>query len=207
MQTTEERRAYFRAYDARRSVADPAFRARKAEKSRAQYLKLRADPDRYAAMADRCKHSARARRAAIKDDPAGWLRLLLKSAAARASKRGLAFTITTEDIPLPTHCPVFGWTLHYGSTPRDLAGASLDRLNNTLGYVPGNVRIVSWRANDLRRDCDDPALFEALAKDARQINTALDHVPGRAIFTGRGLVSTASPVGELAPQQPAGRFA
>ncbi|UOF81207.1 restriction endonuclease pacI-beta-alpha-metal hnh motif 1.97A [Caudoviricetes sp.] len=29
---------------------------------------------------------------------------------------------------------------------------SVDRLVPHLGYVPGNVRVISWRANILRRD-------------------------------------------------------
>jgi hypothetical protein len=34
----------------------------------------------------------------------------------------------------------------------DPAGASLDRINHEKGYVPGNVRVISLRANLLRRD-------------------------------------------------------
>jgi hypothetical protein len=29
---------------------------------------------------------------------------------------------------------------------------SLDRKNSSEGYVPGNVWVISWRANDLKRD-------------------------------------------------------
>lgn len=87
------------------------------------------------------------------------------SAGKRAAKRGLSFTITCADIALPEHCPVLGVKLLYGGK-REQHGASLDRLDNARGYEPGNVRVISWLANRLRSDCDDPAVFEALARDA-----------------------------------------
>lgn len=159
------RAEYMRAYDARRST-DPVYRERKAAKGRAAYLRLRADPAKYALHVQQASERARNLRAAVKDDPAGWLRLLLLSARARAAKRGLDFTITAGEIALPIFCPVLGVRLIYGGGPQEQHGASLDRLRGTCGYVPGNVRVISWLANRLRSNCDDPAVFEALARDA-----------------------------------------
>lgn len=166
MQTAEQKRQYFRDYDKRRS-ADPAYRAQKAAKGRAAYLRLREDPKKYALRARQATLRAREVRAAVKGDPVGWLRLLMTSAAARAAKRGLLFTITVADISLPELCPVLGVALIYGGRPQEQRGASLDRLDNSKGYEPGNVRVISWLANRLRSNCDDPAVFEALARDAR----------------------------------------
>jgi hypothetical protein len=43
--------------------------------------------------------------------------------------------------------------LHYpGDYRLDPAGASLDRIDHQKGYVPGNVRVISLRANLLRKD-------------------------------------------------------
>jgi hypothetical protein len=62
-------------------------------------------------------------------------------------------TITEADLHWPTHCPVLGIELHYpGQFNHDPAGASFDRLDFTLGYVKGNVLVVSRRANMLRKD-------------------------------------------------------
>jgi hypothetical protein len=67
-----------------------------------------------------------------------------------AKERGLEFSITFFDFPeLPMHCPVLGIKLDYfggdGSN-----NASIDRIDSTKGYVPGNVHIISWRANMLK---------------------------------------------------------
>jgi len=70
-------------------------------------------------------------------------------AKQRARQFGLEFTITPEDIKIPTHCPIFGMEIGIlrGGTN---SSASLDRLNNNRGYVPGNIAVVSWRANRMR---------------------------------------------------------
>jgi hypothetical protein len=54
----------------------------------------------------------------------------------------------------PTHCPVLPWIeLHYpGRYRNDPAGASLDRIDHQKGYVPGDVRVISLRANLLRKN-------------------------------------------------------
>ena len=77
----------------------------------------------------------------------------------RACKRGAKynaweFTITEDDLDWPTHCPVLPWIeLHYpGRYRHDPAGASLDRIDHEKGYVSGNVRVISVRANLLRKD-------------------------------------------------------
>ncbi len=49
--------------------------------------------------------------------------------------------------------------VHYpGEYPYDPDGATIDRLNHSKGYVPGNVHVTSWRANMLRRDMTDQEL-------------------------------------------------
>jgi hypothetical protein len=82
-------------------------------------------------------------------------RNLRKSACRRGAKyNAWEFTITEDDLGWPTHCPVLPWIeLHYpGHYRHDPAGASLDRIDHEKGYVPGNVRVLSLRANLLRKD-------------------------------------------------------
>jgi hypothetical protein len=61
----------------------------------------------------------------------------------RAQAAGLPFEITVEDIKIPEFCPVFG-------TP--IERPSLDRKVNNAGYVPGNIEVISDRANRLKSD-------------------------------------------------------
>lgn len=69
---------------------------------------------------------------------------------ARAKKKGQEFTITPDDCPPVSHCPVFGIELDWAATGQQPNSPSLDRFDNTKGYVPGNVHWISWRANNAK---------------------------------------------------------
>lgn len=100
--------------------------------------------------ADPEKHRARSREAMARGRKADPIRFALSAARARAKKAGLPFTITRADVPVPEFCPVFGVPLSHGCD--DDTSAEIDRIENHLGYVPGNVLVISRRANRLKRD-------------------------------------------------------
>lgn len=81
-------------------------------------------------------------------------RILLRHAKTRAKKGGYACTIAETDIVIPTRCPLLGIELKRGSgIGGTIAGSpSLDKIKPELGYVPGNVWVVSHRANSIKRD-------------------------------------------------------
>ena len=91
-------------------------------------------------------------------DPANTPRVMkrmLTRIRARAKKKGTPFDLKASDFPtIPTHCPVLGIPLVYLGRKRDGIdqAASLDRVDNTLGYVLSNVKIISNRANTLKAD-------------------------------------------------------
>jgi hypothetical protein len=59
--------------------------------------------------------------------------------------------LNASDLLWPTHCPVLGVELDY--TGQDVNyGWSIDRLIPELGYVPGNVKIISRLANRIKTD-------------------------------------------------------
>lgn len=72
------------------------------------------------------------------------------SAKTRAKKLGLEFTISIADIEIPTHCPALGIPLVAGSREAHESAPSIDRLDNNAGYVPGNIAVISFRANRIK---------------------------------------------------------
>lgn len=76
-----------------------------------------------------------------------------------ANRLGIPFTIEFEDLDQPTFCPILGVRLNYGCSTgqdgnqsRDPNKASIDKLDPLLGYIPGNVYVISRRANKLKSD-------------------------------------------------------
>lgn len=67
-------------------------------------------------------------------------------ARTRARKYGVEFSITEEDIVIPEFCPILDTILIKGDGYLPNA-MSLDRVDNNKGYIPGNVRVISRRAN------------------------------------------------------------
>ena len=82
------------------------------------------------------------------------LSLMINNARIRAKQTGLPFSITKYGIVIPEVCPVLGKPLQLPTgdkRPGDWS-PSLDRVIPELGYVPGNVRVISYRANRIRND-------------------------------------------------------
>ena len=77
---------------------------------------------------------------------------MLAVAKSRAKKKGLPFSLKREDITVPDRCPVFGLPLRTSRGRLSRDSPSLDRIHNSKGYVPGNVIVVSLRANHLKLD-------------------------------------------------------
>lgn len=89
---------------------------------------------------------------------------LLVQTRFNAKRHNLEFSITEKDLSWPTHCPVLKLELVYVSTRGknlDYA-ATIDRHDNTKGYVPGNVFVISARANRVKNDAT-PSELVAIA--------------------------------------------
>lgn len=81
------------------------------------------------------------------------VRGLLYRAKHRAKYLGVAFTLTDEDIVIPSHCPALGIRLSFGDSHKERKDApTIDRIHNGKGYTPDNIVIVSWRANWLKNN-------------------------------------------------------
>ena len=74
---------------------------------------------------------------------------LWERARRRAHEQGVPFTVTRDEIFIPPRCPVLGMTLRVGGRRSDHS-PSLDRITPAAGYVTGNIRVISDRANRLK---------------------------------------------------------
>lgn len=80
------------------------------------------------------------------------VKLILHGARVRAKKDGCPCIVTEVDIVIPEFCPVFGVRLQRGVKRRTDASPSLDKIVPERGYVPGNVWVISWRANRIKNN-------------------------------------------------------
>lgn len=95
---------------------------------------------------------------------------LWRLAKVRARQRGLPFDIEVSDVEVPPFCPVLGIQLRWGCSKRQLdESPTVDRIRPELGYVKGNVCVISWRANRLKSDATEKELAAVL----RYVQSAL----------------------------------
>lgn len=71
-----------------------------------------------------------------------------------AKRRGIDFDLKYTDFELPEYCPILGFKLEYGAgndgnSPNH---ATLDRIDNSKGYISGNVMVISRLANAMKNE-------------------------------------------------------
>lgn len=131
---------------------DPAFRARG--------LATAKTPERRAAHREHARN--------IRLDRSLWPKAILSSIRARAKKVGVSFDLTALDLIIPRVCPVLGIPITLGGRGNP-NGPSVDRIIPALGYVKGNVRVISFRANHLKSDCIDHTELQKVVDYIRDV--------------------------------------
>lgn len=88
---------------------------------------------------------------------------LLSVAKDRARKRGIEFSLTIDDFTVPNNCPILGIELQFahgkgkGGQPNS---PSLDRIDNSKGYISGNVQVISHLANSMKSTASKEQLLK-----------------------------------------------
>jgi hypothetical protein len=77
---------------------------------------------------------------------------LWKAARKRAQQKCLPFTITVDDIIIPEACPILEIPIAASLIKISDSSPTLDRIDNDLGYVPGNIQVISYLANSMKRN-------------------------------------------------------
>lgn len=76
-------------------------------------------------------------------------RYILRLTKCSAKIRNIVNTLTLEDIIIPELCPIFKVPFILNDHKYTY---SVDRIDNTLGYIPGNVAVISNLANSMKRN-------------------------------------------------------
>jgi hypothetical protein len=154
------------------SSKDPVINRRKAKEYRLAHPEWHRRVNREWARKKRASLSVEDRQQVDlkykKADPAGYL---LNHAKQRANKLGILFDLGREDIVVPDVCPVFGNPFEWGVGQkgwRNMWSPSLDRIKPELGYVRGNVMVISNRANHLKSN-GSISEFEAVLAYMRNV--------------------------------------
>lgn len=94
---------------------------------------------------------------------ATWAKRAIKSCKQRASKKSIQFDITMDDLydqrtgELPINCPIFPHIfLDYEAGPDRRLWASVDRIVPEIGYVKGNICVMSYGANTWKSNGSNP---------------------------------------------------
>lgn len=72
------------------------------------------------------------------------------NAKKRAKEQGVPFDIYLEDIEIPSICPLLGILLIKGKGTYTDNSPTLDKIIPSLGYIKGNIQVISMRANRIK---------------------------------------------------------
>lgn len=79
----------------------------------------------------------------------------------RAKVKNIEYNLTRNDYFFPEYCPILEIKLNYYSDKEfNKNSASIDRIDNSKGYVKGNIRIISRLANMMKNSASNEELIK-----------------------------------------------
>lgn len=127
------------------------------------------DPEKSVVYQKKWNASSKAYQAKLdwkaRDPKNAWACSAAGGARARAKKYGVPCIVTKAYIAAitPNSCPIFGQEFVWFGQKLGPFSPSLDRIDPSKGYVPGNVAVISQRANAIKSDANASEI-EAVAK-------------------------------------------
>lgn len=102
---------------------------------------------------------------------------IIRNSKYMSGRRGIFFDLKYTDFELPEFCPILGIKLEYGAGTDGNAPqhATLDRIDNSKGYIPGNVMIVSRLANAMKNSASFDDLQNFIKNYSLLINYLNEH--------------------------------
>lgn len=77
---------------------------------------------------------------------------MIRCAKSRAKQKGLEFDLSLGDINLPEKCPILDIPLKVSEKTVSDFSPTIDRIDNSKGYVKDNVIVISFRANTIKNN-------------------------------------------------------
>jgi len=99
--------------------------------------KLQEDPDYRKKVTKRYRENSR-------------LKSLVCISKNRARERGIEHSITERDLQKVLICPYTGLEIDWTASGKHIRNPSVDRIDNSKGYIPGNVEVISSMANTMK---------------------------------------------------------
>ena len=106
---------------------------------------------------------------------------MLSNLKRRAEEKGLPFNLTKEDLVSTGFCPALGIPIQHNSK-QAFDSISVDRIYPELGYVKGNVLLISDLANRIKTNAS-PQQIKQVADFYAKIYTK----PSRSIDPAKNL--------------------
>lgn len=98
-------------------------------------------------------------------------KIIYDRAKSRANRKNIEFNIEPSDIVIPESCPVLNMPFVYGDHEWS---PSIDRIIPSLGYVKGNIIIISNRANVIKNNASPEELLK-ISKFYTNLETLVHH--------------------------------
>lgn len=90
--------------------------------------------------------------------------IILGHARARAKRCGFEYNLDHDSFEVPLTCPILGIPIKLDNNNKEYdSSPSLDRIDNSKGYINGNVQVISMRANRLKADATPEELEKIVA--------------------------------------------
>lgn len=84
---------------------------------------------------------------------------MIMNARERALKKGLEFNLTDEDIIIPEVCPLLNVPFILGEKDNYEYTPTIDRIDNSKGYIKGNVWVITKKANSMKNSATSQELL------------------------------------------------
>ena len=102
-----------------------------------------------------------------------YIQRLYKVTKKRALFNNIPFNITEEDLVIPENCPVLGIPINRQIGSLSNNSPSIDKIDPALGYIKGNVWIISMRANRMKSDLSREEIIKFCTVLLNKINCRL----------------------------------